>query len=803
MSSIDFRADQIRTGKIIASSSTGVANPQLLIYPVSSASNLRGGVTFNTNSVGSDVYFYIHGTHGTTNKVLFGGDIHLSHSLKFASGAMNMSDTEATSVPYLSFILDTNSASNTTITQAASFVMLPADATTRADDVAVSGGIVYGKGGKGSDSTSFQGSPGGYVEFDGGRGGNALGSTNRAGAGGSIGLYPGQGGRIVSSTGTGAAGAGGALIANSGPGGNSASGSAGEGGSITLIAGNGGDVVSSGSGGFGGNVLLKAGQAGTSKFGAPVSGGNVFITAGSGSYDIANGRYTGVGGNLFLAAGTGSTNGNVYTTSGALVGLNGVVATYSPSLIGGATSSLADNLIALGMPSNQVFGIRNATDSTWLSAMILHPSDEVGNDTLAIGDVLNGFLSGNPKNRAIHFHASTSNGASGQHPFAQFSPAYGSFYSGSITFPSGAVISLSSIVATYTGSSIGNATQGLDANLVGFGVPYSTAISSRNKVDDGWISLLLLNDNGAGRNIVSIGDGVGANVSTAAKNTAVEFYSSGSGGTAAQARFSQISGSYFSGSMEYVSGGVNIGPGISNRGTGNLTISGSTLGLGSVLGIYPGGDVGGLTSSLAANLVAFGMQYQTQFAVRDKLDQSWMTAFLYADEGSKLNNLYIGDFIGAAFGSGTPLNKSIKFYVSSATATGQTPFARFDALTGSFISGTMIFPGNGTVILSGSTRYVGATFVDPTIQSTSFTASVSLTTYYLSSSTGITCSLPSPAANQRWEFIDVTGNAAAAPHTIAASGSLLINGASTYSLNRSYGGQVVVCVGTGSYIAIQ
>lgn len=73
--SFDFRADQVRTGRIISSGSS-----PLLIYPSSSASDLQGGLaSFSTASIGSDVFLFISGS--SSERSLFGGDVRVSGSL--------------------------------------------------------------------------------------------------------------------------------------------------------------------------------------------------------------------------------------------------------------------------------------------------------------------------------------------------------------------------------------------------------------------------------------------------------------------------------------------------------------------------------------------------------------------------------------------------------------------------------------------------------------------------------------------------------------------------------------------------
>lgn len=93
----DFRADQVRTNKIIASGSTGT-NAKILIYPIDAdklSSPNQGNIDqtiFNSGSIGSDLFVFISGSvnskgvpnsHGTTG---FGGDVVVSGSLSAKTG---------------------------------------------------------------------------------------------------------------------------------------------------------------------------------------------------------------------------------------------------------------------------------------------------------------------------------------------------------------------------------------------------------------------------------------------------------------------------------------------------------------------------------------------------------------------------------------------------------------------------------------------------------------------------------------------------------------------------------------------
>lgn len=87
---LDFRASQLRTNKLVASGSTGV-NAKLVIYPFSSALNLSGGIDsskFNTSSIGTDIFVFFSGSLNSLNTsnsfgvAAFGGDVHISGNLQ-------------------------------------------------------------------------------------------------------------------------------------------------------------------------------------------------------------------------------------------------------------------------------------------------------------------------------------------------------------------------------------------------------------------------------------------------------------------------------------------------------------------------------------------------------------------------------------------------------------------------------------------------------------------------------------------------------------------------------------------------
>ncbi len=74
--SYDFRADQVRTSRLISSGSAPI-----LVYPSSSALNLQGDLvpTFSTSSVGADVFLFVSGS--SQQKTVFGGDVVVSGAM--------------------------------------------------------------------------------------------------------------------------------------------------------------------------------------------------------------------------------------------------------------------------------------------------------------------------------------------------------------------------------------------------------------------------------------------------------------------------------------------------------------------------------------------------------------------------------------------------------------------------------------------------------------------------------------------------------------------------------------------------
>ncbi len=84
--SLDFRATQIQTTKVIASGTSTGANAKLLVYGGSAASDQQGTINssvFNTSSIGSDVFMFVSGgsgknTSGSYSVSVFGGDTAVS-----------------------------------------------------------------------------------------------------------------------------------------------------------------------------------------------------------------------------------------------------------------------------------------------------------------------------------------------------------------------------------------------------------------------------------------------------------------------------------------------------------------------------------------------------------------------------------------------------------------------------------------------------------------------------------------------------------------------------------------------------
>ena len=83
----DFKATQIETNKIIASGTSGVTSPSLLIYSGTSATNTSGGLQANMlDKVGSDVLLFVSGNKNERGSpgasvTMFGGDVVVSGTM--------------------------------------------------------------------------------------------------------------------------------------------------------------------------------------------------------------------------------------------------------------------------------------------------------------------------------------------------------------------------------------------------------------------------------------------------------------------------------------------------------------------------------------------------------------------------------------------------------------------------------------------------------------------------------------------------------------------------------------------------
>ena len=432
--SIDFRADQIRTNKVIASGSTGT-NAGILFYSVVAASDLRGGintVAFNTGAIGTDVFFYVSGgiktNSGTAGaRSVFGGDVFFSGSIYFQSGSWNIFDTQGTSAPIFSLALTSPATSNTTILTASSMQWAAAAGIERSDNLTSAGGsLTLNAGTGGAAVNALTGSVGGSVVVVAGYGGAGSGALNAGGIGGSITQRAGYGGTAIGGVG-------------------------GVGGSASYYAGNGGNSFSS-NGGNGGSLYLKAGSGGISNIGLSGSGGNLFLAAGSGS--INGTIYIGSGSilptlgrdvSVFVSGSPSSLGtstkgvalfGGDTAVSGAFLGMGSVLGLYPGATAGGITASLASNLVSFGMQYQTQFAVRDKLDQNWMT-VFLYADEGSKFNNLYIGDFINGaFGGGNPLNKSIKFYVSGAT-ATGQTPFARFDAVTGSFISGSTIFVGG------------------------------------------------------------------------------------------------------------------------------------------------------------------------------------------------------------------------------------------------------------------------------------------------------------------------------------------------------------------------------
>lgn len=264
---LDFRANQVRTSKIIASGSTGT-NASFLIYPIAADGTPAGSGNINpalfaTGSIGTDTFLYVSGSKqaslttlfpSTGKHVVFGGDVWLSGTLgigPFSSG-QNLYIGDRT-------IFTKND------TQADVTILIQGG-----NNLDFDGGAIDLLGGNGFD--------GGKVRLT---AGNATGSFGTP-KGGFIGLYAGTGSAGLTSADFG--GAGGRIDFVGGTGGTGFKDRAGDGGNVQVYGGNGGIGTSGGGvGGHGGHIFLAAGNApaGSTTSGHP---GNLALSAGSSSF---------------------------------------------------------------------------------------------------------------------------------------------------------------------------------------------------------------------------------------------------------------------------------------------------------------------------------------------------------------------------------------------------------------------------------------------------------------------------------------------------------------------------------------
>ena len=84
----DFKSNQVKVKKIIASGLNSSAEPKLIVYGDSSSTNDTGGLDANMlNNVGNDVFLFVSGSIcGKQNNIpksvtVFGGDVVVSGSL--------------------------------------------------------------------------------------------------------------------------------------------------------------------------------------------------------------------------------------------------------------------------------------------------------------------------------------------------------------------------------------------------------------------------------------------------------------------------------------------------------------------------------------------------------------------------------------------------------------------------------------------------------------------------------------------------------------------------------------------------
>ena len=107
---IDFRASQIQTNKLIASGTTGTS-AKLLVYPLAAEGTpanqgVINSAIFNTSAIGTDVFVYFSGSTGSRGvnssygTAVFGGDMVISGTLKIGNCDFAVFSSSVASMTY-------------------------------------------------------------------------------------------------------------------------------------------------------------------------------------------------------------------------------------------------------------------------------------------------------------------------------------------------------------------------------------------------------------------------------------------------------------------------------------------------------------------------------------------------------------------------------------------------------------------------------------------------------------------------------------------------------------------------------
>lgn len=256
---IDFRALQVQTNKLIASGSTGTG-ARLLIYGIeaSSISQPNQGIintnVFDTGSIGTDAFLFVSGAllTGSNGISVFGGSVRASGSVTVGFG-LGQNDFGTTINSHQIFWHSNPSSSGAFIEvleggDNVQFAATSQDLTIRAGSTPVSGvgGTVSIKAGDGghNDGANLVFNDGGDVVLRGGNGG--FGTVNgSAGEGGGIYLYGGEAGGEDNFTSK----DGGKIYLEAGPG--SLTSNGGRGGNIEMRLGSAGAIST-----YGGTMLI-------------------------------------------------------------------------------------------------------------------------------------------------------------------------------------------------------------------------------------------------------------------------------------------------------------------------------------------------------------------------------------------------------------------------------------------------------------------------------------------------------------------------------------------------------------------